>query len=76
MTADKIKSRLLEFCTLLGFDYLGKRGYVDPFNQKKFILFYDGKSIKADNIEDVMSIPFFGEKSLNEIYNEIEIDEW
>lgn len=76
MTPDKIKNRLLEFCTLIGFDYKGKRGGVDPFNPHEFDIFYGDEMLTVSSIEEVMTTPLFDGKSLNDIYNDIEIDEW
>lgn len=73
--ASKLKKRILEFTTLVGFDYMGKNGYVDPFNSGDFDLFYDGDTIKVDSIEKVMTTPFFDGKCLNDICDEIIITE-
>lgn len=76
LTADNIKNRINEICTLFGFEYNGIRGYVDPFSETSFDLFYDGKTTQANSIDEVMSTPFFDGKALNDICDKIEITEW
>ena len=76
MTAEKIKARIAEHCTLFGFEYKGKIGDVDPYSDDSYDLTYDGETINVHSIDEVMNTPYFDGKCLNEIYNEIEITEW
>ncbi|MBQ7794719.1 MAG: hypothetical protein IJ366_09430 [Clostridia bacterium] len=73
--ASKLKKRILEFATLVGFEYMGKNGYVDPFNENSFDLFFDGVTVNVDSIEKVMGLPFFDGKSLSEICDKLIITE-
>ena len=81
MTADKIKTRIGEMCTLFAFEYDGKDGNVDPCyspvtKQDNFLLYYDGNEQTVHNIDDVMNTPFIDGKTLTEIADKIEITEW
>lgn len=72
MTADKIKSRINEMCTLFGFEYQGKAGNVDPcYNpdtgKDEFMLYYDNKEQTVYDIEAVMQTPFIRGHSINEL---------
>ncbi len=81
MTADKIKARIAEMCTLFGFEYNGKDGNVDPYylhktKTKEFLLYFNGEEQTVYNIDDVMNTPFIDGKTLTEVANDIEIVEW
>lgn len=76
MTADKIKSRIAEICTLFGFEYKGKDGNVDPYSSTEFLLYYDGNEKTVHSIDEVMNTPFFGGHSLTEIAEDIIITEY
>ncbi len=81
MTAEKIKNRIAEMCTLFGFEYNGKVGNVDPcYNpdtkRNEFLLFFDGNEQEVYTIDEVMQTPLFDGKSLEEIANDIDIIEW
>ena len=81
MTARKIKARIGEICTLLGFEYNGKNGNVDPCyipetKKNEFLLFFDGKEQVVNNLDDVMGTPFIAGHTLTELADEIKITEW
>lgn len=81
MTADKIKDRISEMCTLFGFEYNGKEGNVDPYylpetQSNEFLLFFDGEEQTVYSIDEVMNTPFVDGKTLNEVADELEIVEW
>ena len=77
MTANKIKDRINEICTLFGFEYNGIICGVDPLSPVKFNMWYGEDNIHvAHNIDEVMNVKLFNGKSLNEIYNDIDIIDW
>lgn len=76
MTASKIKSRLSEIVGMLGFEYKGIRGGVDPFSINNFDMFYGDNDFHATSIDEVMKTPLFDGKTLAEIANDIDIIEW
>ena len=81
MTADKIKARIGEMCTLFGFEYNGKDGNVDPYylpetGEDSFLLFFDGNEQTVDNLDAVMNTPFIDGKTLREVSDKLVITEW
>lgn len=73
MTLLEIKKWLSQLTSLLGFEYKGKNGYIDPINQHEFVLFYDGNDTVVDSLDKAMSIKFFDGLSLEDIYHQITI---
>lgn len=80
MNAAKIKNRLSEMSTLFAFVYQGKNGNIDPYYSlntgSTFHLYFDGKEDDVSTLDEVMSIPFFNGKSLEQISDSIIITEW
>lgn len=68
---DKIKNRLLEFCTLFSFSYHGKSCDIDPFDEGNFHLRCGDKEQDVDSIDAVLYEPFFDNRSLADIVNDI-----
>ncbi len=75
MKLTEIKKYISSLIALFGFEYKGVSCGVDPKNHKHYDMWYGDKNYKASSIEDVMTVPLFNGKCLNEIYNEIEITE-
>lgn len=75
-SAEQIKERLLEFCTLMTFEYHGLHCSIDPFNPKLFHINCNGDEQDVDSIEKVMGSPLFDGACLNDIVNEIYILDW
>ena len=76
MIGQQIKKRIEEYCTLFAFEYQGKKGHIDPYSSKSFLLWYEGAETTVTSIDAVMNTPFFGGHTLLEIANEIIIKEW
>lgn len=81
MTAETIKNRINEMCTLFGFEYNGKEGNVDPCHdfekkQDNFLLFFNGEEQTVHDIDSVMNTPFIDGHSLNEVAGQLEITEF
>lgn len=74
--ADSIRARLMQFCALLAFDYRGIPCDVDPFNAGDFHMRCGDVEMDVDSIDQVMTLPFFQGRSLQEIADEIEITSW
>ena len=75
-TADKIRSRLLECANILTFDYKGTHFGVEPFSRERYEIYYPDSTVTLKSVDEVMSEPLFFDKSLLEIAEEIEIDEF
>lgn len=75
-TSEQIKQRLSEMCSHLTFRYLGKDCGVDPINRNCFEMWCGDQNHTATSISEVIDIPFFSEKSISEICDQIEIIDW
>lgn len=78
MTAEKIKKRISECISHFCFDYQNKACGVDPvYNSKdgqRFEMWYGEDNIyTAHSVDEVMTVKMFGNKSLNEIAQHIDI---
>lgn len=58
------------------FEFHGLDCSIDPFNPADFHLACNDVETDVNSIDEVMTIPFFGGKCLNDISDEIEILEW
>lgn len=80
MTADKVRDRIAECCTLFGFEFGGKAGNVDPYYAPNegcsYLLFFDGQEQMVYTLDAVMQTPFVDGKSLAEIAEQITITDW
>ncbi len=74
MTADKIKNRINELASHFLFKYQGKECGVDPFSRSDFDMWCGEDYMKATSIDEVMEVPFFEGKALQDIANEIDIE--
>ncbi len=71
--AEKIKARLLEFCTLMSFEYRGLYCDVDPFDLHLFHIMCGDEERDVHSIKEVMESPLFAGASLQDIADEITI---
>lgn len=76
MTAKEIRDRLNEMVSHITFEYKGKPCGVDPLSQTHYEIWYGDVDMVATSLDEVMTTPFFDGKSLSEIAEEIEIDEY
>lgn len=63
--------------TLLGFEYEGKDGNIDPYYEGKdsYLLFFDNKELVVYSLEDVFTTRFIAGKTLKEVADKIIITE-
>ncbi len=80
MTANKIRNRIAECCTLFGFIYNQAECHVDPYykgsNSYEYLLFCNGDEMTVHSLDEVMNTPFFNGRCLNDIADAIEITDW
>lgn len=72
MTAKDLRDRINSICTHVLFDYNGKECGVDPLNEKHFDMWCGDDFMEAHSIDEVMRAPFFEEKPLEEIVDQLE----
>lgn len=73
MIADDIKARLDEMATHILFDYNGKECGIDPLEyNKRYDVWYGESDYTAKSVDEVMAVPLFDGKCLNEIADKIE----
>lgn len=76
-TLNYVKKTLFINGTLLGFEYRGKEGNIDPYYSGKdtYLLFFDDKELLVHSLEEVFTTPFIDGKTLNEVIDQIVIIE-
>lgn len=79
-TAAEIRARIEECVSHLTFLYNGKDGVIDPYyvpgKGHFYPMCYDGKETVVRTVDEVMDLPFFDGRTLTEIAEKLEIDEW
>ena len=74
MNLEEIRNAIYSLVSFFGFNYNQKNCGVDPISHTQYEMWYgEEKTYTAKSIDDVLSVPLFNGKSINEIYNEIEI---
>lgn len=74
MSANKIKDRINEICSLFSFEYNGIACGIDPLSVSEFNMWYgEDKNYTAQSIDEVMSVKLFDGNALNDIADEIDI---
>ncbi len=73
MTAQSVKNRILELCSHFTFEYNGKECGIDPISSNSFDMWCGDDFKTVTNIDEVMNIPLFDNKSLKDIINKIEV---
>lgn len=73
MTAIELKKRISELVTHVTFEYRGKQCGVDPLSATDIEMWYGDEEVTAKSIDEVMSVSFFDEKSLNDIADKLEM---
>lgn len=71
MIAKEIKDRLDEMASHILFEYKGKNCGVDPLSRTHYEMWYGDADMVAASLDEVMTTPFFGGKSLEEIAEDI-----
>ena len=72
MTVKDLRDRINSICTHVLFDYNGKECGVDPFNEKLFDMWCGDDFMEAHSIDEVMKVPFFEGKALEDIAGQLE----
>lgn len=72
MTAKELRGRIESLCTHILFDYNGKECGVDPFNTEHFDMWCGDAFMEAHSTDEVMQVPFFDGKALEDIADQIE----
>ncbi len=76
-TLDYIKKTLSVNGALLGFEYKGKEGNIDPYYSGKdtYLLFFDDKELLVHSLDEVFTASFIDGKTLKEVAEQIVIIE-
>ena len=72
MTAKELRDRIESLCTHILFDYNEKECGVDPFYTEHFDMWCGDVFMEAHSIDEVMQVPFFDGKALEDIADQIE----
>lgn len=72
----KIKKRINELCSHFTFEYNGVPCGIDPLSIDSFDMWYGEDFFNVKSVDEVMSYPLFGGKSLADITDNIKIIEW
>ena len=73
MSKKELMELILSLTQDVIFEYDGAVACINPWNESKFEVGYDGKTKTYDNISDVMNDPFYHGKSLSEICEKLDI---
>ncbi len=73
MSLTEIKNAIDSLVSFFGFVYNEKNCGVDPISHTQYEMWYGEETYTAKSIDDVLSVPLFEGKSINEIYNGIKI---
>ena len=81
LNAKQIREAIQLCKGLVGFEYNGKDGSVDPFylldtKSHEYSLFYNGEEKTVYNMDDVMNTPFIDGHTLNEVADQLVITEY
>lgn len=74
MSAGELKKWILEQYPDIEFRYQGKHGSICAFNCSDFSLCFHEITKEFNDIDSLMTDPFFDGKSLNEIAGELQFD--
>lgn len=74
MKPENLKELILSLTQDVIFEYDGAVACINPWNETRIEVGYDDKMKTYDNIDDVMSDPFYHGKSLQEISGQLNID--
>lgn len=72
MSIKDIRKRIESLCSHVTFDFGGKACGIDPLASDQFDMWCGEDTMTAKSIEEVMTVPFFDGRSLEEIADRIE----
>ncbi len=72
-----IKHTVIDNGTLLGFEYEGKDGNIDPHYSGKdtYLICFDKKELLVHSADEVFTTPFIAGKTLREVADQLVITE-
>lgn len=73
MTKDDLKKLILEFSNDVVFYYANEVVCINPWSASKFEIGWKNNNRICESIDELMTLPFFNGKSLNEIATVIEL---
>lgn len=73
---NQIRKRLLEFCSLMVFQYREQEFDIDPFSPCDFHINYNGNEFDVHSIDEVLNTPFLDGKSMKDVMGELEVVDW
>ena len=81
LNAKQIREAIQLCKGLVGFEYNGKDGNVDPYylhesKSYEYLLFFNGNEQTVYNMDDVMNTPFIDGHTLNEVADQLVITEY
>ena len=71
MNIDDLKNLILSLTRDIEFRYNDAAGVISPYSDHEFNMGFRGDSKDYDNIDELITDPFYDGKSLNEISNQI-----
>lgn len=74
MKPDNLRELIMSLTQDVVFEYDGAVACINPWSESKIEVGYDNEVKTYDNINDVMSDPFYHGKSLQEISEKLDID--
>ena len=72
MKINELKDRIAEIVTQTTFTYNGKSCGVDPMSSTEFDMWYGDDFVTVGSIEEVMNTKLFDNKSLTDIFDDID----
>jgi hypothetical protein len=72
MKINELKDRIAEIVTQITFTYNGKSCGVDPMSSTEFDMWYGDDFVTVGSIEEVMNTKLFDNKSLTDIFDDID----
>ena len=76
MTSGQIRKRIDEKLSHFTFLHHGVSCGIEPYSDHEYDMWYGDDTITVHSIEEVMNKPFFAEKSLTAISNDIQIQDY
>lgn len=68
---EKLRNRISSLCTHILFEYEGRNCGIDPISKKEIDVWFGDDFMTCRSVDEVMSAPVFGGKSLGEISEEV-----
>lgn len=69
----QVKDRIDDRCGVICFDYQGKNGGFEQFNDERTDVWYGEDDIVVSNSDEAINTPIFNGKTFSEIWQDVEI---